>query len=130
MVDQLKGEIVAPNDKFKLVYIIFYWLGIGTLLPWNMFITVCILYLINPWVIFFQVWSVNWLNILKYLILKFQYLLVKLLLLQPQLNTTDISLYQTKIIPFHYPRRIQIFGHYQWCLIDITITLTSSVNQK
>ena len=42
MVDQLKGEIVAPNDKFKLVYIIFYWLGIGTLLPWNMFITVCI----------------------------------------------------------------------------------------
>ena len=25
---------------FRLVYIIFYWLGIGTLLPWNMFITV------------------------------------------------------------------------------------------
>ena len=46
MVDQLKGEIVAPNDKFKLVYIIFYWLGIGTLLPWNMFITVCILSLV------------------------------------------------------------------------------------
>jgi len=40
MVDQLKGEVVAPDDKFKLVYIIFYWLGIGTLLPWNMFITV------------------------------------------------------------------------------------------
>jgi len=40
MVDQLKGEVVAPVDKFKLVYIIFYWLGIGTLLPWNMFITV------------------------------------------------------------------------------------------
>ena len=40
MVDQLKGEVVGPKDNFKLVYVIFYWLGIGTLLPWNMFITV------------------------------------------------------------------------------------------
>jgi len=40
MVDQLKGETVAPKDNYKLVYVIFYWLGIGTLLPWNMFITV------------------------------------------------------------------------------------------
>jgi len=39
-MDQLKSEVVGPNDNFKLVYIIFYWLGIGTLLPWNMFITV------------------------------------------------------------------------------------------
>jgi len=30
----------APNDPCKLVYAIFFWLGIGTLLPWNMFITV------------------------------------------------------------------------------------------
>jgi len=29
-----------PNDKFRLIYLIFGWLGIGTLLPWNMFITV------------------------------------------------------------------------------------------
>jgi len=35
-----KVEPEGPVDKFKLVYIIFYWLGIGTLLPWNMFITV------------------------------------------------------------------------------------------
>jgi len=40
MVDQLKAEVVGPKDKYNLVYIIFYWLGIGTLLPWNMFITV------------------------------------------------------------------------------------------
>ena len=43
MVDQLKGEVVGPKDNFKLVYVIFYWLGIGTLLPWNMFITVKII---------------------------------------------------------------------------------------
>ena len=30
----------SPQDSFKMVYIIFFWLGIGTLLPWNMFITV------------------------------------------------------------------------------------------
>lgn len=30
----------APEDKFNIVYIIFGWLGIGTLLPWNFFITV------------------------------------------------------------------------------------------
>jgi len=30
----------VPNDKFRLIYLIFGWLGIGTLLPWNMFITV------------------------------------------------------------------------------------------
>ena len=39
MVDELTAEVSGPEDKFKLVYIIFYWLGIGTLLPWNMFIT-------------------------------------------------------------------------------------------
>lgn len=36
----MKNVEEAPVDKFKMVYIIFYWLGIGTLLPWNMFITV------------------------------------------------------------------------------------------
>jgi equilibrative nucleoside transporter 1/2/3 len=30
----------VPKDTFRMVYIIFFWLGIGTLLPWNMFITV------------------------------------------------------------------------------------------
>ena len=30
----------APEDKYKLVYVVFVMLGIGTLLPWNMFITV------------------------------------------------------------------------------------------
>jgi len=30
----------GPVDRFRMIYIIFYWLGIGTLLPWNMFITV------------------------------------------------------------------------------------------
>ena len=40
MGTQTKDLDNGPEDKFKLVYIIFYWLGIGTLLPWNMFITV------------------------------------------------------------------------------------------
>jgi len=31
---------IAPKDPYKLAYIIFYWLGIGSLLPWNFFITV------------------------------------------------------------------------------------------
>jgi len=30
----------GPRDPCKMVYAIFFWLGIGTLLPWNMFITV------------------------------------------------------------------------------------------
>jgi len=30
----------VPQDKLRLVYVIFFWLGIGTLLPWNMFISV------------------------------------------------------------------------------------------
>lgn len=34
------GGGAVPNDKFRLIYLIFGWLGIGTLLPWNMFITV------------------------------------------------------------------------------------------
>ena len=40
MVEQMKPGSGGPEDKFKMVYIIFYWLGIGTLLPWNMFISV------------------------------------------------------------------------------------------
>jgi len=40
MVDQMKVATKGPDDKLKLVYIVFYWLGIGTLLPWNMFISV------------------------------------------------------------------------------------------
>ena len=40
MGTQTKDIEDGPEDKFRLVYIIFYWLGIGTLLPWNMFITV------------------------------------------------------------------------------------------
>ena len=33
------AEVNAPKDPYKLAYIIFYWLGIGSLLPWNFFIT-------------------------------------------------------------------------------------------
>ena len=33
-------KIDPPLDKLNLVYIIFGWLGVGTLLPWNFFITV------------------------------------------------------------------------------------------
>ena len=40
MVEQTKSEGEGPRDKYRMVYIIFYWLGIGTLLPWNMFISV------------------------------------------------------------------------------------------
>ena len=40
MGEQQKDEARRPVDKMKMVYIIFYWLGIGTLLPWNMFISV------------------------------------------------------------------------------------------
>lgn len=32
-------DAAAPVDRNKIVYIIFVWLGIGTLLPWNFFIT-------------------------------------------------------------------------------------------
>ena len=28
-----------PVDRRKIVYVIFVWLGVGTLLPWNFFIT-------------------------------------------------------------------------------------------
>ena len=30
----------APEDRKSFVYAVFYWLGIGTLLPWNFFISV------------------------------------------------------------------------------------------
>jgi len=40
MVDQMKTVEDGPVDRFRIIYVIFYWLGIGTLLPWNMFITV------------------------------------------------------------------------------------------
>lgn len=33
------GRNTEPRDRFHLVYIIFYVLGIGSLLPWNFFIT-------------------------------------------------------------------------------------------
>ncbi|CAD5111441.1 DgyrCDS749 [Dimorphilus gyrociliatus] len=33
-----KGAIGVPKDRLKIVYAIFYLLGIGTLLPWNFFI--------------------------------------------------------------------------------------------
>ena len=29
----------APKDNYMLIYIIFYWLGMGSLLPWNFFIS-------------------------------------------------------------------------------------------
>ncbi len=27
-----------PQDRWNLIYVIFYWLGMGSLLPWNFFI--------------------------------------------------------------------------------------------
>ena len=36
----MKSESEGPVDRYKIIYIIFFWLGIGTLLPWNMFISV------------------------------------------------------------------------------------------
>ena len=30
----------APADRYNLIYVIFYWLGMGSLLPWNFFISV------------------------------------------------------------------------------------------
>lgn len=38
--EKMKTIDDGPVDRFKAIYVIFYWLGIGTLLPWNMFITV------------------------------------------------------------------------------------------
>ena len=38
-----KGDKImdtAPSDPRSFVYVMFYWLGIGTLLPWNFFISV------------------------------------------------------------------------------------------
>ena len=32
-------DLNAPKDHYKLAYVIFYWLGTGSLLPWNFFIT-------------------------------------------------------------------------------------------
>lgn len=33
-------DVNAPKDPYKLAFIIFYWLGTGSLLPWNFFIAV------------------------------------------------------------------------------------------
>jgi hypothetical protein len=38
----------GPQDPCRMVYAIFVWLGIGTLLPWNMFITVMITSIFSP----------------------------------------------------------------------------------
>lgn len=36
---QKKEATPPPNDPYHVVYIIFYWLGMGSLLPWNFFIS-------------------------------------------------------------------------------------------
>lgn len=38
-VDLLKSSNSAPNDRLSFTYIVFYLLGMTTLLPWNFFIT-------------------------------------------------------------------------------------------
>lgn len=38
-MDRAKMEISPPYDKWKLVFLIFMLHGLGTLMPWNMFIT-------------------------------------------------------------------------------------------
>ena len=40
MSETAKEDPGTPPDPYRLVYIIFYWLGVGTLLPWNFFISV------------------------------------------------------------------------------------------
>ena len=40
MSEAVKEDPGIPPDPYRLVYIIFYWLGVGTLLPWNFFISV------------------------------------------------------------------------------------------
>ena len=40
MSETAKEDPGTPPDPYRLVYIIFYWLGGGTLLPWNFFISV------------------------------------------------------------------------------------------
>lgn len=37
--DLLKSSTSIPNDKLSYTYIVFYLLGMTTLLPWNFFIT-------------------------------------------------------------------------------------------
>lgn len=38
-MDRVKMEINPPHDRFKLIFFILVLHGIGTLTPWNMFIT-------------------------------------------------------------------------------------------
>ena len=33
------GAAAGPRDRGRLIYFIFYWLGMGSLLPWNFFIS-------------------------------------------------------------------------------------------
>ena len=40
MSETVKEDPGIPPDPYRMVYIIFYWLGVGTLLPWNFFISV------------------------------------------------------------------------------------------
>ena len=40
MAKEAAASASEPRDPKNFVYIIFYWLGIGTLLPWNFFISV------------------------------------------------------------------------------------------
>lgn len=38
-MERAKMELNPPKDKYKLVFFILMLHGIGTLMPWNMFIT-------------------------------------------------------------------------------------------
>ena len=44
-------DVTAPSDPYRMVYAIFYWLGIGTLLPWNFFISLS------------EYWKTKWSNV-------------------------------------------------------------------
>ena len=37
--EKVDGVREAPRDPWNIAYIIFYWLGMGSLLPWNFFIS-------------------------------------------------------------------------------------------
>jgi len=47
-MEKSQTEQQIPKDPYHLVYIIVYWLGIGTLMPWNFFLAGIHIITFNP----------------------------------------------------------------------------------